>query len=150
MRSDDSDDQLAGTLTGLIADLDPVPPQVLAAASGSLAWRDPDAALAVLIADSATAEPAGIRGEPPRLVTFEAGDVTVDLEVTTHTGRVRAVGQLAPPQPAQVSIEHLRGAAQVVADRLGRFVVEDLPVGHLRVRVTGADRRAICTEWFVA
>jgi hypothetical protein len=154
-----SDDQLAADLSTMFTRFDPVPDAVRAAASASLSWRDPDAELAALIADSAAAvgEPVGVRGAPealagPRLLTFDAGEVSVDLEIEVGANRSRLVGQIASGWPARVAVEHATGSRSVEVDRLGRFIVADLPRGLLRVRVDPLDAaaRPVLTEWFTA
>src|SRR5438093_6680703 len=74
---------LSDALTALLRRVDPVPEAVRDAASSSLAWRDPEAALATLLRDAHNeATLPAIRGDGPRLLTFETGDTVVDLEIT--------------------------------------------------------------------
>ena len=151
-----TDDELAAALSALLARTDQVPPEVVAAASQSLGWRDPDAALAVLVAEStgalAGSALATVRGTPPRLLTFEVDGVTIDLEITVAGPRIRIVGQMAPMRPGTVSIAHANGTSATTADALGRFTAEDLPAGRLRVCVTPDEEgaRTVCTEWFTS
>ena len=116
---------------------DPPPPALLSAASSILAWRSPDAALATLLLDSATAgEAAGIRGgEPPRMLSFALDDDTVlDVELTfTEAGAVDVVGQVSRPEAAPLTIRHRDGTWSGSTDTLGRFAAEGLPPGPLRI-----------------
>src|SRR5262249_48762818 len=113
-----SNEDLAAALSTLLAKAEPVPAEVLAAASEGLAWRDPDAARALLVAESTGvgAELSAVRGEPPRLLTFEVDGVTIDLEVTLAGRRVRLVGQMAPMRAGRVSIAHANGTSDTTAD----------------------------------
>lgn len=131
-------------------EFDPVPAHVIGAALGSLAWRDIDAELARLVADTAdarSAELAGVRGggsdgdvQHARLVTFEAAGMTVEVEVIQTGDRRRLMGQLIPPTAADVQILTPGGDQTVRADDLGRFVAEGVPAGPagLAVTITGA------------
>lgn len=126
------DDALAEELRQLLRRVDPVPPEVVDAARVSIGWRTLEADLADLISDSllTTADVRG--GEQPRLLSFQAGDRIVEIEVSALDGRLRILGQLVPVQPARVRVEQPTGAVEVVADQLGRFAIEDLPVGPTR------------------
>jgi hypothetical protein len=139
------DDELLDVLGALLRRADPTPDEVRRAASASLAWRDPDAALAVLIAEQ---RPATVRGPAPRLLTFEVGDMSLDLEVTAEARRVRLVGQLVPPGPTVVTVHHADGTSEVPADALGRFVVTGVATGLVRVCCTPYGATHLCTEWF--
>jgi hypothetical protein len=154
------DEQLAVELAELLRRFDPVPDRVLDAARASLGWRTLEADLAQLIADSRLATGAAVRGEPPRLLTFQAGDrITIELEVSElgdqHGGRLRVLGQLVPPRPARIRAERPDGTVEVAADPLGRFALRDLSRGPLRLtcRPLGPDGEPegaeAHTEWLV-
>lgn len=101
------------------------------------------------------AEPAAarLRGGQSRLLTFSSGGLVVDLEVAeANDGSVRLVGQLDPPQAADVTVESAGGVQEVPADDQGRFAADGLPRGWTRVVVvSGAAREArTATEWFLA
>src|SRR5688572_6527369 len=108
-------------LVGLTSRMDPVPRQALEMARESLAWREPDIALARLVEESLST--AGVHGEGlPELLTFTAGELTIEVEV----GDGALVGQLVPPQPARIKVDHARGPTWVDADLLGRFSAEGI------------------------
>ena len=140
-----TDDELSARLATELAGDDPVPPLVLAGARDSLAWRTVDAQLARLVADSLLAT-ADVRGDEARLLTYQAGDVVVELEVTEVDGRVSVAGQLVPPAPALVRAEQPGGVVEVDADRFGRFTIGDLNRGPTRF-VCGGDEPLALTEW---
>lgn len=146
-----SEEDLGERLRALLASSDLVPPDALQAAYEAIGWRDPDAALAQLVAEP---EPdlTRLRGRQPRLLTFRSNGIVVDLEVSAEDGTARLLGQLDPPQPAEITIESPGGSRSTQADSQGRFAAENLPAGWLRVLigVGAADRHRTATEWFRA
>jgi hypothetical protein len=147
-----SDDELGSALRAMFAIADPVPEPSLAAAFQTLAWRDPDAALAELRSDVyGEAALSSVRGTPPRLLSFVAEAVTIDVEVTAEEGGVRMIGQIVPTGRAEVLVEYPAGSTATPTDQLGRFAVDGLPSGWLRVVVTQAGAMPPVkshTEWF--
>lgn len=163
-------DSLAGELRELLRQVDPVPAQVLDAARVSYGWRTLEAELAQLTEDSLLAG-AGteLRGEPARLLTFQAGERTIELEVSDlGGGRLRVLGQLVPPQPARVRVDQpgpdqsggpveaqRGGPVEVTADSLGRFTFRELPLGPTRFacQPLGPDGEPVgaevLSEWLV-
>lgn len=123
--------ELLTELRELLDRADPVPAAVVSAARDSFGWRDLDAQLARLVAEHTPAG-AGVRGEPSRLLTYQAGDRILELEVSQAGQRLRIIGQLVPPQPARVRAQQPAGQVEVPADRLGRFAFPDLPPGPTR------------------
>ncbi|MEU3732239.1 hypothetical protein AB0E81_22935 [Streptomyces sp. NPDC033538] len=153
-RSDQAftDDELA---TGLLEEelrqaaaiLDPVPTGLRQVAVDAFALHDLDARVAELTFDSLV-DAIPVRGEtdPPRMLTFRADDVTVDVEVTSDG----LIGQVLPPGPARIEV--LSGPlahARLAADELGRFTGEAPPTGPFALRLrTG--REVVVTEWLRA
>lgn len=129
--SSPDDDALAGEVGELLRRSDPVPPEVVATARASFGWQALDAELARLTADSLLAA-ADVRGEPARLLSYQAGERTIEVEVTNQDGRLRILGQLVPLQPARVRAEQPAGTVEATADQLGRFAIRDLPPGPTR------------------
>ncbi|MEV4139515.1 hypothetical protein AB0J72_46050 [Dactylosporangium sp. NPDC049742] len=153
-------EDLGEAVARLYVDTDPVPARLLQAASAGLAWRDPDAALAALLLDSAVAgAPAGVRAGPgpdgdaddPRLLSFDSGGTVIDVEIVVDGGRVRLVGQVSHPVEAPVRVRHAGGEWTGTTDRLGRFSVPDLPVGPLRIwwGPAGPETTQVCTATFL-
>lgn len=142
-----ADDELGAQVRRMLAEVDPVPQAALDAASAAFGWRNIDAELATLTSDTLLVEVTGVRGTPPRLLSFTAGEVSIDLEVTAEDETVRVLGQLMPQQPAEVTVEHAGGGLSTTADPMGRFAVAGLPVDWLRVVVTTPAGRSR-TEWF--
>jgi hypothetical protein len=146
------DGELEAELRRLAADREPVPAELFQAAVEAFSWRDIDAEIAELVYDSLldTDEASLVRGPAgQRLVSFAAGGMTIDVEVTS-SGPGRAVmGQIAPPQRATVDIRHGRDVVTVEADDLGRFRSGPLPPGpvSLRLRPPPGAGAAIVTDW---
>ncbi|MET8975690.1 hypothetical protein ABZX85_08720 [Streptomyces sp. NPDC004539] len=144
---DFEDDCLEEELRQAAAILDPVPPEVYRTALEAFALVDLDAKIAGLTFDSLT-HGIPVRGvtDAPRMLTFDTGELTVDVEVTPHG----MFGQLMPPQAARIEV--LGGARTTVAldaDELGRFTSDDPLSGPFALRVrAGAD--VVVTEWLRA
>jgi hypothetical protein len=150
----DEHERLWRMLAAVMREADPVPPEILQSGRDSLAWRTIDEELATLTYDSAAEPPvaAVVRAsEGPRLLTFEARDLTVEVEVTALGAQRRLIGQLVPPRQALVTVRHHReGTVTVEADELGRFRAEDLPAGlsSLRCELAGMTAgAAVVTDW---
>ena len=152
--ADPYDEELLARLTGVVRRIDAVPEEVLQAARGSYTWRTIDSELAEIAYDSLLDEDALARvrsGAQPRQITFEASDLTIELEVAVVADRRRIVGQLIPTQPAAVDIRHPSGRLSVEADELGRFVAEGTIVGPVSLSCTleGGERKTVNTDWIV-
>jgi hypothetical protein len=133
-------------LRAVLGRVAPVPNGVVLGAKGLFTWRTVDAELAAEAYDSLldddTALARSVAG--PRIVTFEAGELTVEVEVDDRPSGRRLVGQLVPAQPASLELRRPMaaptGAISTAADELGRFLLP-LPaeVTLVRVRVALAD-----------
>jgi hypothetical protein len=143
-------DELLDRLKVLAAALDPVPQRVLEEARACSVWQTIDTELAELVYDSVVDEElVGARGGGARQLTFEAPDVTVEIEVAPGSGRIN--GQLVPPQEADFEVRHPGGSLAVRSDRLGHFRADGVPSGPVSVRchIVGAAGRAAHTDWVV-
>lgn len=148
-----SDDELAAWLAAAAGRYDPVPVDVVAAAKGSFTWRTVDTDLAALAYDSALddAPLAGVRGGGgTRTLTFEAPDLTVEVAVD-EGGTRTLVGQLVPPQPADVEIRYPGGSETVEADEVGRFRSTGIPPGPVSLvcRARRHPETVVETDWVV-
>ncbi|MGV9499979.1 hypothetical protein [Streptomyces sp. NPDC003642] len=127
--------------------LDPVPPELQQLAVDAYALHDLDARVAELAFDSLV-DALPVRGAPaaPRMLTFRAGEVTVDVEVTEDG----LMGQVLPPQPARIEVlGGPRPGSPLTADDLGRFTADTPLSGPFALRLrTGAD--VVVTEWLRA
>lgn len=139
------DDALLAELGEVLRMYDPPPAEVTAAAKELFTWRTVDAELAALTFDSLLDdEPAAVRSTAvePRLLTFEADGIAVELEVETDpdAGR-RLVGQVVPPRSGDLDLVVGGRTVRAPVDDIGRFVVE-LPEEpeRIRLRLTVGER----------
>ena len=149
---DPEDEGLLQELRATARRLDPPPSSVLEAARASLTWRTIDAELAALEFDSAVdvAATAVRSGEGPRLLTFSAPGLSIEVEVSPIGPRRQLVGQLVPAQPARIDVRHAGGVTTVQADRLGRFGVDAVSAGPVSLRCHLGDVPSgvpVVTEW---
>ncbi len=147
-----ADDEVLSLLKRAVEEHDPVPADAVRAAKEAWTWRTIDAELAALTYDSVVDEErlAGVRGAATtRALSFEAGELVVDLEVTDDGDGLRIRGQLAPAGPAAVLLEFSDGRAPVVmlTDELGRFGAERTAPGVARLRVEPGVVGGLVTDW---
>ena len=148
--TDDDDDILLAELRGAVNRIDPVPPEMMAAARSSFIWRTIDAELAQLAHDSVLDDqPALTRGvAAPALLSFESAGLTVEVETVRDDGGCRLLGQLVPAQAGTVEIRHPGGSTSVAVDDLGRFAADGLPSGPVSLRCRAGDA-SVDTDWFL-
>jgi hypothetical protein len=153
---DARDDALLAELRRVAAEADPVPGTVLAAAAAAIEFRDLDAALAALVADSAQPadrdDLATVRGAPAdaaeRMLLYNGGGVTIDLAVEPGGGALTVIGRITGAVAGSCTLESTgEGLRPLDTDELGRFVRTGLAPGpmRLRCRTTGGD--SLVTEW---
>lgn len=139
----DGDDELLARLAATVAGAEEPPDAVAELARLSFGLRRVDEELAELVADSALdVAPVGVRAGTgaPRLLTFEASETELELQVTP-TGTLggadgwELLGQVVPPGAAAIRVEPSgAGAAlETAADELGRFSVSGSGSGPWRV-----------------
>jgi hypothetical protein len=144
---------LEDELRRVLARIDPVPPGLVETGVGVFAWRTIDADLAELVFDSLVDqdEAALVRGDRGgRLLSFRAGTLTIEVEVTGTGPSRRLMGQLMPPQRGGVDIRQTDSTTTVEADELGRFSAGPLPAGPVSLRCrpeSAPDQPPIVTEW---
>jgi hypothetical protein len=149
--TDPDDDALVADLRRLLAIVDPVPEPARIAARVAIEWRTLESELAALVHDSTVDEPVlAVRGDAgPRSLTFEAPELTIEIETETeHTDAgesLRLVGQLIPPQTAQIAVRNGGGLVVTSADDRGRFDASGLSPGELSLRCRLADARLVET-----
>ena len=123
MPDEPDDNEVEERLREIIERVDPVPERLLAAALDSYTWRTVNSELADLVLDSAAEEHGAlVRGrEDVRLLSFQAGDLTIDIQVSSSGQGRRIVGQLAPPRHGTVQIRQRSSVTDLDTDELGRF-----------------------------
>ncbi|MFJ3335069.1 hypothetical protein [Streptomyces sp. NPDC086766] len=134
-------------LRAATAILDPVPSALRQLAFEAYALHDLDTRIAELTFDSLV-DALPVRGatDVPRMLTFRAGELTVDVEVTEDG----LLGQLMPPRPARIEVlSGPHAGVPLTADDLGRFAGDAPPAGPFALRLrTGGD--VVVTEWLRA
>lgn len=154
----DGGDLLMAELHGLLSRLDPPPSQLLDQVRRAFCWRTVDAELAELSFDSLVdhdlalaVRSAGDSALEPRMLGFGAvvdgEDLAIELEVGGSPSGPSLVGQLWPPGADTVEVQTGAGGVAVVpVDDLGRFLVEPLPSGPVRLSVPHRGR-VVHTTW---
>jgi hypothetical protein len=141
------DEDLLGELKEAVRHPGRVPQSVREAGRAAFAYRIPGTGLLVarLTYDSLLDDSLLLRsGEeiPPRIVTFEADLLSVELELAED----KIVGQLIPPAPGTVTMITLDGdAGQALADRVGCFML--LRPSPRPVRFCCQTRVSLITDW---
>jgi hypothetical protein len=145
-----NDNELESALRRLFQDVDQPPQTAREAANAALGWRAVHAELAQLTADSGR-ELTHLRGGPPRLLTFAGRLLLIELEVSPADDATLLLGQLDPPQSAEVTVEAATGPRTTYADEHGRFIAVALTDGWTRVAVglPGQGTEPVRTEWFL-
>ncbi|MDT0433435.1 MULTISPECIES: hypothetical protein [Streptomyces] len=138
---------LDGELREAASVLDPVPTALEQLAVEAFALHDLDARIAELTFDSVV-DAIPVRGavDVPRMLTFHADGLTVDVELTGHG----LLGQVLPPQTAAIEVlSGPRAGSALTTDALGRFASEEPPSGPfaLRLRTGGG---VLVTDWLTA
>ena len=142
------DEALLAELGTAIREAREVPAHFLAAGRAAFTWHQVDAELAQLQHDSATeaaGQFSGVRGpeSAPRLLTFVAGEVTLEVEVTPSGLQ----GQVIPPRPGEIELQQPGSAAVAVSvDQVGWFAFAVRPAGLFRLQWTAGDRPVV-TAW---
>ncbi len=144
---DSTEEMLLAELADAIAETTEIPGSYYEKAIAAFEWRTINEELEFLILthDSVMAEAGTMRGEPvtPRILTFEAPNLTIDLEV----GHQSIAGQLIPPTNAHITMESpYVDPVQVVSDEFGCFVLRPTPLGPIRLRCVLGDLEHV-TEW---
>ena len=149
------DERLLTELRQAVARFDP--PPLLSTAEfglGVLSWRDPDAELAALVADSRELADAVRGGNREVLLRFEVSPYAITLEASPDaSGRYRVIGQVEPGVAGRVDIR------QSVRPRAARTLGALRPVGQVRglsssrrpvsLRLTPDTGHPVRTTWVV-
>lgn len=144
-----NDEQLIAMLRSGLAEGDPAPADIAEFARAVYSWRLIDAELAELAFDSVTDQTAGVRSTATaRMISFEAGRWTIDIEYNEPTGRL--LGQVSPAGRVTVELHFAGGAIGIYTDELGRFDFDEVLPGPISLVIrTPGDLEVIKTEWIV-
>ena len=144
------DQELIDRLGEILNEVDPVPADVSEFAKAAFDWRNIDGELASMEFDSSTEDvPSGVRSTATaRMLSFEAGEWTIDIEYNEHTQRL--IGQVNTDQRCTIELHFAGGALGVFSDELGRFDFDDVLPGPVSLVVrTPGNLHVIKTEWTV-
>ncbi|MDQ2749048.1 MAG: hypothetical protein ABI775_03650 [Pseudonocardiales bacterium] len=144
-----TDDELMDRLRRIADDVDAAPELVTESARAALSTRRLDDELAELLHDSDLAPSQGVRDvhPGPRMLSFEAGDVSLEIQLEEVQGQL-AVRGIAVGAVGEAEIETTTGESTAASiDATGWFRVEGLPAEPLRIRVHAADGTAVTTGW---
>lgn len=150
---DPAEERLADELRRLFQEETPLPPNLREAAKAVFTWRTVDAEIASLVLDSLSphAQDAVLVRSAEfqaRLLVLEASDLTIEIQVLPQGDRRRLLGQLTPPQPGEITVEHADEVSNGHADELGRFLIEGAAPGLMRISVRSASgRRLVVSRW---
>lgn len=121
-----------------------------AAGQAVLDGRDPEAAVASLDYDSVLDDDWRARlrsGRTQRVLAFATPSFAVDVEVEVVVERRAMTGQIAPPVEAAIVATHREGRTACSCDEHGRFLVDDLPAGPVRLSIRRSGERPVETAW---
>jgi hypothetical protein len=124
--------------------------RIEAVAQRVLDARDPEAAVASLDYDSVLDDDWRRRlrsGRTQRVLAFATPSFAVDVEVEVVIERRALTGQIAPPTAAAIVAIHREGRTSFASDEQGRFLVDDLPAGPVRLSIRRAGERPVETSW---
>jgi hypothetical protein len=149
-------DEVLAEYRRIAAAVDPPPPHVLPAARAAFGARDLDTEIALLIADSrteaGTAVYEQVRAEPDAapgrwLLSFEGGGIQAEIEVEECAGQLRLLGLISGASTDDCYLEAAGDRRWVDVDDLGRFIVEDVGHGPIRLRCLSTDGIRVTTAW---
>ena len=145
----DADRVLLLDLGAVAAAVDPVPDITYDLARAAFDLFLLDAQYASLVADSAR-DCVGVRssGDDVRLLSFEAADVAIELQVSRRPGGSALMGQVIGDGAASVRVESYSGAdVEQSVDDFGGFRCDAVPTGPVRLLIRRDGRPDVMTGW---
>jgi hypothetical protein len=127
-----SDEDLIRLVAEVLDEDEPLPRGALEFASNGFVWRDINRDLAQLLHDSARELVEVRTGATARVLIFQQGDVTLDLE---HDG-AGTRGAVSPPGVYRVELYAAAAAAVLQTDATGMFAFAERLVGTVQVAVS--------------
>ena len=144
------DDAVLDWLRDVALEADPVPSFVVEAAQAAYTLRRLDAELAELVRDSLDEDNlVTVRGPgltEVRLLSFEAGPLTVELQVSERAGGRHLVGHVSGIDLTAAELETVDGMQSVETDD-SVLVVDAVPAGRVRLHLSAVDGQTYVTSW---
>lgn len=144
------DEKILADLRRIAAEVDPVPELVLASARAVLSLRRLDAELIELVRDSAEdrRELVAVRGEDDdvRMLSFELGPITVELQVTGQGHERDLIGHVSGVELAGVTLETTTSHRELDVDA-GGLVAGPVARGLTRLHLTTTEHASYTTNW---
>jgi len=150
-----ADDALLAELRAAASRWDPPPALLGDFLPALVTWRDPDAELAALVADSRELAGAVRGGQQEVLLRFEAPPFAITFEASPDgSGQYRVIGHIEPGGPGVVQV--LQGEPGpkerdllVPCDQWGRFEAYPVAPGPVSLRLTPEAGQPVRTAWVV-
>lgn len=144
--SQDNDFDLQA-LARIAQEYDAPPSIVDELAMAAFETRHLDLQFAALIADSEIgSELVRSVDAGPRMISFECGDISVELQLT-HTGEKISVNGLVIGATGSVVIQTSTGSLEAAIDEAGWFARDGVVTGALRLRLIHPNGSGVVTEW---
>lgn len=140
----DDDDPLFTELGAAVRSGQAVPDRLVEIGKSAFAFRDTAADIAALTQDSTALASTRAQRSAVRSLTFVAGDIAIEVEVT----RDALSGQVVPAHADRIEVLTPTGPlTDVAVDDIGWFTVRPAPTGPVRLRLRTTEGTAIDTEW---
>jgi len=153
----DNDDRDIAHLRRIARHVDPAPHGVHAAARAAIRTRDLGAELADLMADSAVTAGSlafdmvrldSAADTEARMLSFHGGGVQIELQVSDQGEPLAVAGLITGASPNSCVLQHSNASERrLELDRLGRFLVTDVPQGPTRMRCRSVSGSWVNTPW---
>jgi hypothetical protein len=146
------DDAFMDHLRAVAAEADPPPELTVLAARAAFATRRLDEELAELVLDSADGFTSVRSGDTEvRVLSFEIGDVTVEVQVqdTDHGHELRGLVDGARPGTVTIESGASTDTLSVPVDEEGWFGAAPIRPGPMRLRLTTPGGPTVVTTWVV-
>ncbi|MDF2729611.1 MAG: hypothetical protein K0T01_1397 [Acidimicrobiia bacterium] len=126
---------------------DSSPADVIEFAKAALSWRTIDADLAQLSYDSID-DSTSVRGvATSRMLAFESGELTIDLEHEPLSGHL--MGKLDPAGQMTIELHVLDTVLVTESDEFGRFSFEGIQSGPFAVVIRLEGAEVVKTQWVI-
>lgn len=143
------EERLLSQLRRGLDESDPAPADVTDFAKAALSWQTIDADLAQLTYDSIEeSNSATVRGVAvSRMLAFESGEWTIDLEHDPVTGHL--IGQIEPAGVVTIELHVLDTVLVSDTDEQGRFSFQGIQSGPFALVIRFDGDETVKTEWVI-